>query len=69
MNILTKNISKFVNLKYGKNILLIRHGESVANMSGMIVGWTDSPLSFKGMKNDLNLIKNSWNIKFKIFLK
>ena len=48
MEPLSKHIEKFLALKTGKNFLLVRHGESMANLSGSICGWTDVRLTYKG---------------------
>lgn len=40
-NVLCLNKSK-------KNIIMIRHGQSMGNYAGTIVGWTDVRLSNKG---------------------
>ena len=34
--------------KKGIQLYLLRHGQSLANHAGSIVGWTDSKLSVKG---------------------
>ena len=49
MEILTKHIKDFVSLKSGKNVMLVRHGESMGNYAGTLIGWTDSKLTIKGM--------------------
>lgn len=48
MDILSKNIQNFLSLKNSKNLLFIRHGESMGNHAGSIIGWTDVKLSYKG---------------------
>lgn len=50
---LTKHLSEFVNLQTGKNVLLVRHGQSQANVDELVVGKTDAPLTKLG--TDLNL--------------
>lgn len=32
----------------GTHLYLLRHGQSVGNQAGSIVGWTDTQLSLKG---------------------
>lgn len=48
MEILGAQISKFVKLNSGKNFLFIRHGECMANYSGVLAGYLDSKLTVKG---------------------
>ena len=46
----------------GKNILMVRHGECMANHSGTIAGNTDSRLTIKGnrlIQKVLNLSKKN----------
>lgn len=56
MEPLSKHIEKFLSLKNSKNFILVRHGQSMANIAGSINGWTDVRMSYKGEKNH---IKNS----------
>ncbi len=37
-------------MNHTKNILLVRHGEAIGNYGGTIIGWTDSPLTIRGIK-------------------
>lgn len=48
MNILEGHIKNILSLNKSKNIVLIRHGQSMGNYAGTIVGWTDVRLSNKG---------------------
>lgn len=48
MEPLSKHIERFLTLRNTKNFILVRHGQSMANMSGSINGWTDVRLSYKG---------------------
>lgn len=57
MEPLSKHIEKFIALKNTKNFILIRHGQSMANMSGSICGWTDVRLSYKGFFSFFAIIK------------
>ena len=43
-----KNVSNIVNMQKGLNVIFVRHGECMANHSGTLVGYTDSPLTIKG---------------------
>jgi len=38
----------------GVQLYFLRHGHSMANHAGSIVGWTDSKLSVKGENNPTN---------------
>ena len=49
MENLSKNIERFLSLTNSKNFILVRHAESMANMSGSICGWTDVRLTYKGL--------------------
>jgi len=49
MDFLSKHIENFLSLTNSKNFILVRHGESMANMSGSICGWTDVRLTYKGL--------------------
>jgi broad specificity phosphatase PhoE len=31
-------------------VIFVRHGESTGNKNGILTGWTDVPLTFKGEK-------------------
>lgn len=42
-NLLEKNL-----VLPGIHLYMVRHGQSMANHAGSIVGWTDSKLSIKG---------------------
>lgn len=44
-------------IKNGLFIYLLRHGQSMANHTGSVVGWTDSKLSVKGRKEASLLFK------------
>lgn len=41
----------------GKHMYLLRHGESMGNSAGSIVGWTDTKLSVKGRNQSHELFK------------
>lgn len=41
----------------GVHLYLIRHGQSLANHAGSIVGWTDSKLSIKGREQANKLFR------------
>ena len=41
----------------GINLYLVRHGQSLANHAGSIVGWTDSKLSIKGREQANRLFR------------
>ena len=47
---LSKHIEKFLSLQGERNFILVRHGESMANMTGSICGWTDVRLTYKGFQ-------------------
>lgn len=42
----------------GTHIYLMRHGQSLANHAGSIVGWTDSKLSVKGREQANKLFRS-----------
>lgn len=44
---LSETIEKYLSLT-GIHFYFIRHGQSLANHSGSVVGWSDSKLSVKG---------------------
>lgn len=64
MELLGKHIGEFVKLS-GKNFLFVRHGECMANYSGVLAGFLDSRLTVKG-KWILNISKYKINIKYKL---
>lgn len=41
----------------GVNLYLVRHGQSLANHAGSVVGWTDSKLSIKGREQANRLFR------------
>jgi broad specificity phosphatase PhoE len=41
----------------GVHLYLVRHGQSLANHAGSIVGWTDSKLSIKGREQANRLFR------------
>lgn len=49
MEILRTHLQSFLKSK-GRNIILLRTGESVSNLAGTLAGWTDSKLSEYGKK-------------------
>lgn len=55
LNSLIKQTLSIQNTTY---IYLLRHGQSMGNHSGSIVGWTDSKLSVKGRQQANNLFKS-----------
>jgi len=42
----------------GTHLYLLRHGQSLANHAGSIVGWTDSKLSVKGREQANKLFRS-----------
>ena len=48
MEPLSKYIHEFIKNTTKKRLLLVRHGESLGNYSGSIVGWSDSKLTING---------------------
>ncbi|EAR88600.1 histidine phosphatase family (branch protein 1) (macronuclear) [Tetrahymena thermophila SB210] len=46
--LLRKQVQQFVKLQNSKNVLLVRHGQSMGNYSGTVTGWTDTKLTLKG---------------------
>jgi bisphosphoglycerate-dependent phosphoglycerate mutase len=66
MELLAKEVARFVKLP-GKNFLLVRHGESLANYSGVLHGFSDTKLTIKGSM--FFLIENKDIIKTLISIK
>ncbi|EGR29434.1 hypothetical protein IMG5_155840 [Ichthyophthirius multifiliis] len=56
--ILEQNIKQFVQLKNSKNILLVRHGQTLGNYSGTLTGWTDTKLTLKGRQQSHQLFQS-----------
>lgn len=48
LDLLSKQIKNFLALQNSKNVLLVRHGQSMGNYSGTLCGWTDTKLTLKG---------------------
>ena len=45
---LNELLKKSLENKSGIHLYLFRHGQSMGNHTGSVVGWTDSKLSIKG---------------------
>ena len=46
-------LGTFVKLQGKKNVILMRHTESIGNYSGTICGWTDAKLTINGKFKNL----------------
>lgn len=53
-SLIEKNIIKSA----GTHLYLLRHGQSLANHAGSIVGWTDSKLSVRGREQSNKLFQS-----------
>jgi broad specificity phosphatase PhoE len=50
MEVLSTNLSKLIQGGRGSRVVLIRHGESVVNLAGVVAGWMDSKLTDLGRR-------------------
>lgn len=54
---LSQSLSQTLSKPTGVHLYMIRHGQSLANRAGSIVGWTDSKLSVVGREQSHKLYK------------
>lgn len=50
MEVLSSNLTKLFTSGGGSKVILIRHGESVVNLAGVVAGWMDSKLTDLGKR-------------------
>ena len=65
MEHLSSTLSQFLKSQ-GRNILLVRSGESISNLAGTLAGWTDTKLSEYGKKQS-NLLYEGFHNHFSSF--